>query len=56
LVAESNPDDIRDALEKQVGLIIHGGFLGEHPTTVIDMSEGENTIIRQGSGDTSPFI
>jgi tRNA threonylcarbamoyl adenosine modification protein (Sua5/YciO/YrdC/YwlC family) len=56
LVAESNPDDIRDELEKQVGLIIHGGFLGEQPTTVIDMSEDENIIVREGSGDTRPFI
>jgi tRNA threonylcarbamoyl adenosine modification protein (Sua5/YciO/YrdC/YwlC family) len=56
LIAESNPDDIRDELEKQVGLIIHGGFLGEQPTTVIDMSENENIIIREGSGDTRPFI
>jgi tRNA threonylcarbamoyl adenosine modification protein (Sua5/YciO/YrdC/YwlC family) len=55
-VAESDPDDIRDKLEKQVGLIIHGGFLGEHPTTVVDMSEGKNIILREGSGDTSPFI
>jgi tRNA A37 threonylcarbamoyladenosine synthetase subunit TsaC/SUA5/YrdC len=55
-VAESDPDDIRDKLEKQVGLIIHGGFLGEQPTTVIDMSEGENTILREGSGDISPFV
>lgn len=56
LIAESNPDDIRDELEKQVGLIIHGGFLGEQPTTVIDMSEDENIIVREGSGDTRPFI
>ena len=56
LVAESDPDEIRDKLEKQVGLIIHGGFLGEHPTTVIDMSEGGLDIIRHGSGDISPFI
>ncbi|MFT2090615.1 L-threonylcarbamoyladenylate synthase [Paraglaciecola sp. 2405UD69-4] len=56
LVAESNPDDIRDELEKQVGLIIHGGFLGEQPTTVIDLSEDETTIIREGSGDLTPFI
>ncbi|MGJ8678684.1 L-threonylcarbamoyladenylate synthase [Paraglaciecola sp.] len=55
IVAESDPDEIRDKLEKQVGLIIHGGFLGEQPTTVIDMSEGETTIIREGSGDISPF-
>ncbi|MFQ3235401.1 MAG: tRNA threonylcarbamoyl adenosine modification protein (Sua5/YciO/YrdC/YwlC family) [Paraglaciecola sp.] len=55
-VAESDPDEIREKLEKQVGLIIHGGFLVEQPTTVIDMSEGENTIIRKGSGDISPFV
>jgi tRNA threonylcarbamoyl adenosine modification protein (Sua5/YciO/YrdC/YwlC family) len=56
LVAESDPDDIREKLEKQVGLIIHGGFLGEQPTTIIDMSEGEPTIIRHGSGDIRPFV
>lgn len=53
--AESDPDEIRDKLEKRLGLIIHGGYLGEQATTVIDMSEGESTIIRYGSGDTSPF-
>ncbi|NCP64341.1 MAG: threonylcarbamoyl-AMP synthase [Paraglaciecola sp.] len=56
IVAESDPDDIRDKLEKLVGLIIHGGTLGEQPTTVIDLSEGEATIIRRGSGDTRPFV
>lgn len=55
IVAESDPDEIRDKLEKQVGLIIHGGFLGEQPTTVVDLSDGEPVIIRQGSGDASPF-
>ncbi len=55
IVAESDPDEIRDKLEKQVGLIIHGGFLGEQPTTVIDLSDSEPRIIREGSGDVSPF-
>ena len=54
-MAESDPDVIRDKLEKQVGLIIHGGYLGEHPTSVIDMSEGEQEVIRVGSGDVSVF-
>ncbi|MGB3726581.1 MAG: L-threonylcarbamoyladenylate synthase [Glaciecola sp.] len=54
-IAESDPDDIRDKLERRVGLIIHGGYLGEQATTVIDMSEGESTIIRHGSGDPAPF-
>ena len=54
-MAESDPDEIRDKLEKQVGLIIHGGYLGEQPTSVIDMSEGEAEVLRVGSGDVSVF-
>ena len=54
-MAESDPDEIRDKIEKRVGLIIHGGFLGEQPTTVVDLSEGEINIIRYGSGDASVF-
>lgn len=53
--AESDPDIIRDKLEKHVGLIIHGGYLGEQPTTVIDMSDGETKVLRQGNGDPTPF-
>lgn len=52
---ESDPEQIRDALEQQVDLIVNGGFLGEQPTTVIDLSEDEPEILRHGSGDTSPF-
>ena len=55
-LAESDPDDIRDKLEKQVGLIIHGGYLGEQPTTVIDLSDGEPVVVREGSGDITPFL
>lgn len=53
--AESDPDEIRDKLEKLVDVIIHGGYLSEQPTTVIDMSDDEINIIRYGSGDPSPF-
>ncbi|WP_427976774.1 L-threonylcarbamoyladenylate synthase [Agarivorans sp.] len=52
---ESDPEQIRDALEQQVDLIVNGGFLGEQPTTVIDLSEDEPEILRYGAGDTSPF-
>ena len=54
-IAESDPDDIRDKLERQVDLIIHGGYLGEQATTVIDLSDDEVNIIRMGNGDPSPF-
>ena len=53
---ESDPEHIRDVLEHQVDLIIHGGYLGEKPTTVIDMSEGDIEVIREGAGDVSPFL
>ncbi|MCY7295158.1 L-threonylcarbamoyladenylate synthase [Alteromonas sp. a30] len=53
--AEFDPETIRDRLEKQVGLIINGGYLGEQPTSIIDMSEGEPVLLRQGSGDVSVF-
>ncbi len=54
--AESDPDEIRDKLEHRVGVILHGGYLGEHPTTVIDYSEGPATVVREGSGDVTPFV
>jgi tRNA threonylcarbamoyl adenosine modification protein (Sua5/YciO/YrdC/YwlC family) len=54
-MAEYDPEQIRDALEHQVDLIINGGHLGEHPTTVIDFSNDSIDIIRLGEGDPSPF-
>lgn len=54
-MAECDPEQIRDLLEHQVDLIIHGGFLGEHPTTVVDFSNDDIEIIREGEGDPSPF-
>ncbi|MBL4908762.1 MAG: threonylcarbamoyl-AMP synthase [Alteromonadaceae bacterium] len=53
--AEYDPEHIRDILEHRVDLIINGGYLGEHPTTVIDFSEGDTKIIRVGEGDATPF-
>lgn len=52
---EYDPEQIRDLLEHQVDLIIHGGYLGEHPTTVIDFSNDDIEVIRVGEGDPSPF-
>ena len=52
---EFDPEDIRDKLENQVDLILNGGYLGESPTTVIDFSADNVTIIREGAGDVGPF-
>ncbi|MFC0116751.1 L-threonylcarbamoyladenylate synthase [Pseudoalteromonas xiamenensis] len=52
---ESDPEEIRDRLEKVVDLIIHGGYLAEQATTVVDLSEDEPHILRVGCGDPTPF-
>ena len=54
-VTEYDPEQIRDLLEHQVDLIVNGGHLGEHPTTVIDFSNDDIEIVRVGEGDPSPF-
>ncbi|QGM80225.1 L-threonylcarbamoyladenylate synthase [Otariodibacter oris] len=54
-VTQSDPDQIREYLEHQVDLIIHGGYLGQAPTTVIDLTGDSPEIIRLGSGDATPF-
>ena len=52
---EADPDEIRDRIEKQVDLTIHGGYLPEQATTVIDLSDDSIEILRVGCGDTKPF-
>ncbi|MDY4281493.1 L-threonylcarbamoyladenylate synthase [[Pasteurella] aerogenes] len=55
-ITQSDPEEIRDRLERQVDLIIHGGYLGQEPTTVVDLTEEAPVILREGSGSTAPFI
>ena len=52
---ESDPEEIKDRLEKVVDLIIHGGYLGQQPTTVIDLTEDAPVVLREGVGDIKPF-
>ncbi|ACS85720.1 L-threonylcarbamoyladenylate synthase [Musicola paradisiaca] len=54
--AESDPEEIQEHLGKQVDLVIHGGFLGQQPTTVIDLTEPAPQVVRDGSGDVTPFL
>lgn len=53
--AESDPEDIKDRLEKLVDLIIHGGSIGQQPTTVVDLTESTPEVVREGAGDPAPF-
>lgn len=54
--AEPDPERIKDLLGKQVDLVIHGGFLGQQPTTVIDLTDDTPKVVRTGVGDISPFL
>ena len=49
-------DDVREAVEKHVDVIIDDGYCPPEPTTVIDLSDGSIEIIRQGAGDTSLIV
>lgn len=53
---EYDPEEIRDQLEHQVELILNGGYLGESPTTVVDFSDDDVVIRREGAGDLTPFL
>ncbi|HMW72403.1 MAG TPA: L-threonylcarbamoyladenylate synthase, partial [Cellvibrionaceae bacterium] len=51
----TDPYDIRELLDHHVELVIDGGFCGLDPTTVVDLTEGEPVLVRQGRGDASAF-
>lgn len=51
----TDPDEIRDRLEKQIELVIDGGSCSLEPTTVIDLTGGQPILIRQGRGDAALF-
>ena len=47
----TDPEMVRERLEKQVDLIVDGGACSFEPTTVIDLSGTEPELVRQGRGD-----
>ncbi|MFQ5488697.1 MAG: L-threonylcarbamoyladenylate synthase, partial [Gammaproteobacteria bacterium] len=49
----TDPEEIRERLEKQVDVIIDGGYCGHEPTTVIDLSGETPVVLRHGKGDIS---
>ncbi|MCC4114686.1 threonylcarbamoyl-AMP synthase [Aromatoleum toluclasticum] len=51
----TDPEEIRDRLEKQVELVIEAGFCGPEATTVIDLTSGVPVLVRAGRGDLAPF-
>jgi tRNA threonylcarbamoyl adenosine modification protein (Sua5/YciO/YrdC/YwlC family) len=51
----TDPEEMRDLLDKQVDLIIDGGFCGLEPTTVVDMTTDPPSVTRIGKGDAGLF-
>jgi tRNA threonylcarbamoyl adenosine modification protein (Sua5/YciO/YrdC/YwlC family) len=47
---ETDADEIRQLLEKQVDLIIDGGSCGLEPTTVVDLMQEHPVVVRVGKG------
>lgn len=50
-----DPYDIRETLERDVDLVIDGGYCGMEMTTVVDLADGVPLILRAGKGDLAPF-
>lgn len=51
----TEPDEIRERVAKLVDAIVDGGACGMDPTSVLDLSGGEVTVLRKGKGDVSAF-
>ncbi len=51
----TDPSLIFDRYEKQVDLVLDGGFGGYLPSSVIEINEDEYEVIREGAGDVSDF-
>ncbi len=52
---ETEPETIRELLEKHVDLIIDGGHCGHEPTTVVDLMAESPKVLRQGKGPVDLF-
>jgi len=51
----TDPYEIRHMLEHQIDLIIDGGYGRAEVSTVIDLSQGQVSVLRTGCGDPTPF-
>ena len=51
----TDPELIAEKWDKLVDLVIDGGFGGNEPSTVIDFSEDEPLIVREGKGSLEIF-
>ncbi len=50
-----DPYEIRDVLQKQVDLVIDGGYCGMEATSIVDLTGEVPVILRRGAGSTAEF-
>lgn len=51
----TDPELIFEKWQSKVEMVIDGGYGDNHPSTIVDISEGEPIIIREGKGDIDIF-
>ena len=51
-----DPFEIRNIFNSQVDLMLASGNLIGDPSSVIDLSDDEPEVIREGAGDVSLFV
>jgi len=51
----TDPEEIRKRIGQEVDLVIDGGYGGNVPTTMVDLTEDAPRLLREGKGDASPF-
>ncbi len=52
----TDPELIYEKFNEKVDIVIHGGYGRIQPSTIVDCSEGNFTIIRQGLGDLDLYL
>ena len=51
----SDPEDIRDRLERRIDLLIEAGPCGLETTTVVDLTGSAPALVRAGLGPLEPL-
>jgi glutamate synthase (ferredoxin) len=51
----SDPEEIREHLEKHLDCVIDGGGCSLEPTTVVDLTGSEPVVLREGRGSIGLF-
>jgi len=51
----SDPQEIRQRLERELDLVIDAGSCGIEPSTVIDLTDDTPRVLREGKGSLAPF-